>query len=156
VQNRPLRQAVSFYVWLVLVAAVFDLGLYELQARGWGQVGLQIVAYALLVTPVVVWSPRTFCTLRMPRAQAWAGAVLVAAAVAGAALVRHHSAIVVAETVVKLAATAVGEEIAFRGFIWERTHSAGLGPFWLVATNSLAFAVWHLVAVRPERCSCRA
>jgi hypothetical protein len=86
VKSRPLSQALAFYGWLVLVAAIFDLGVYKLDVTRWEQVGPQVCAYALTLAPVLAWSPRTLRTLRMPPRQAIAGAVLAAAAVGYAAL----------------------------------------------------------------------
>lgn len=145
--QRALRQAAAFYGWLLLVSAVFDLGVYKLPVAGWAEVGLQVLAYAVSIAPVLIWSTRTFRTLAMPPGQALVGAVLVAAAVAEAVLVQHLTATALAQTVVKFAAAAIGEEVAFRGFIWERTISAGLTAPWLVVVNAVAFAAWHLVAL---------
>lgn len=149
--GHPLRQAAVFAVWLVMVATTVDFGLFRLPATGWAVVGLQVCGYALLIAPVAIWSPRTFRCLALPGRQALVGAVLVAAALVDAVLGQHLSNIHLAENSVKYLATGVGEEVAFRGFLWERTQAAGLAPVWLVAVNTVVFTAWHLDSVAAQQ-----
>jgi membrane protease YdiL (CAAX protease family) len=147
VKSRPLWQAVAFGAWLVATAAVVDFGVNRLPLRGWEIAETQTAAYALIVAPVAVWSPRTFRTLAMPPWQALAGAALVAAALADEALAQHAGGTAIAENAVRYLAAGIGEEIAFRGFLWERTRAAGMALGWLVAVNVVAFTAWHLISV---------
>jgi membrane protease YdiL (CAAX protease family) len=147
VRGHPLRQAAAFYLWLAGVVATMDFGVFRLPAGPWLIVGFQVAGYAAIVLPIVIWSPSTIGTLRTPRRQAVLGVVLVVAAIAYEALGRHLGAAPVSQNTVALLSTALGEELAFRGFIWERTRSAGMGPASLVVVNVAAFTAWHLVAV---------
>lgn len=154
-RGHPVRQVMCFAGWLVLVVAAFDFGVYpEFQksavypspAGHWLEAGLQCACYALVVAPIVIWSPATLTTLRAPWWQITAGLLLVAAGILDVTLVAHVGAGRAAQDAVKAAAAGFGEELAFRGFIWERTRSAGLGPVLLMAVNAVGFAAWHLVA----------
>lgn len=145
--GRPLQQAAAFAGWLVAIAALADFGLYRLPLRGWEVAAAQIGAYAVAVAPIAVWAPRTFATLALPGWQALLGTVLVAAGVSFEAMSRHAGAAAIACNGLRFLATGIGEEIAFRGFLWERTRSAGIALGWVVAVNVLGFTVWHLVSV---------
>jgi membrane protease YdiL (CAAX protease family) len=76
----------------------------------------------------------------------WVGVALVGGAIIYAALANLDPG-QLTETIVGFAATGVGEELAFRGFIWERTRASGIGPVALVTSNAAIFAAWHLASV---------
>jgi membrane protease YdiL (CAAX protease family) len=145
-RGHPGRQALAFLVWITAVAAGFDFGIFSLSLSPWAGTGLQVLGYALDVAPILIWSPGTLRTLPAPRAQILIGAVgvLAALAVAGS---RNLYPDGLPEAVVGFAATGFGEELSFRGFLWERLQAAGLPTAGLVAANVAAFVAWHLVAV---------
>jgi membrane protease YdiL (CAAX protease family) len=147
VEGRPLRQAAAFAAWLVLVGLIFDLGVYRLPLHGWEPAGAQAGAYAVLIAPIAVWSGHTFRTLATPPWQAIAGLVLVMAALAYEAAAQHLGSTAIAQNAVRYLAAGVGEEVAFRGFLWERTRAAGLALGWVVTVNVAGFTAWHLISV---------
>lgn len=149
--GRPLQQATAYAAWLVAIAALADFGLYQLPLRGWEVAAAQIGAYAVAVAPIAVWAPRTFATLALPGWQALLGAALVAAGVSYEAVTRHAGVSAIAENGIRFLATGIGEEIAFRGFLWERTRAAGIAVGWVVAVNVLGFTAWHLVSVAARQ-----
>jgi membrane protease YdiL (CAAX protease family) len=147
VRNRPLWEAAGFWVWMVVAASIVDFGVFRLPLSGWQIVGAQVGGYALTVLPVVIWSPGTFLTLAMPPWQAAVGLVLVGVAVAYEILDQHVAVTDLGERALALLATAIGEEIAFRGFLWERLRASGIRVGWLIVVDVLAFTAWHLVSL---------
>jgi hypothetical protein len=147
VKGRPLRQATAFGAWLVVVSLIFDLGVYRLPLHGWVAAGAQVGAYALSLAPIAIWSRHVFRTLVMPPWLAAGGLALVIAALAYEALGQHLGGTAVAQDAVRYLAAGFGEEIAFRGFMWELTRTAGLALGWVVVINVAGFTAWHLVSV---------
>lgn len=140
-------EALAYLAWLVAVAAAWDFGVFQISATGWAEVGVQVGGYAVSIAPIVVFAPGILASLAMPRVQALTGGALVAAAIVYAGAAEHLGSSGLIETVVKYVATGVGEELAFRGFLWDRMRTAGLSGPLLVAANTGAFVAWHLVSV---------
>jgi membrane protease YdiL (CAAX protease family) len=145
-RGHPLRQAAALFAWLSAVAAGFDFGVFTLSMGPWLGNLLQVAGYLLDVAPIVVWSPQSLRTLPAPRVQVVIGGLLVCAAIAGAAAGNLYPA-ALPETVIGFAATGFCEELAFRGFIWERLRQAGLRAVVVVVVNVALFVAWHLVSV---------
>jgi hypothetical protein len=147
VAGRPLRQAAAYYAWLTATTAILDFGVYRLPVHGWGVVGEQIGGYALMVAPLAIWAPRTFASLAMPWRQALAGVMLVLAALAYEGLRLHIGAAGIGENGLGDLAAGAGEELAFRGFLWDRARICGLPLGWLLMVNVVTFTAWHLISV---------
>jgi membrane protease YdiL (CAAX protease family) len=143
----PLITALLFWLWLVVVACAWDFGVFHLPVAGWGMVGLQVLGYGVDVAPIIVLAPRTLRCLALPRRQALAGGVLVGGAVLYLVATQHPTSTDLAETMVGYAATGLGEELAFRGYLWARLRSAGLRGAVLVVVDVAAFVLWHLPSV---------
>lgn len=136
--------------WTLLMAAAFNFVFVHDLAKvrsGWLAVAAQVGFYLLLVLPAVVYAPRTLGQLRMPRAQAAAGISLIAAALAYASVLHHIQPLVLFMIAVRLAATGFGEELVFRGFIWEELRTAGLGFGPLLALTVALFTAFHAPAL---------
>lgn len=137
----------AFYVWLMATAAVIDFVVFRLPLHGWAIAGAQVGGYVLMLVPLALWAQGTFATLAMPLPQALTGVAMVVAAISFEALVHHIGFGGVAQTVLSDLATGLGEELAFRGFLWDRIRAAGLPLGWLVTVNVVVFTAWHLISV---------
>jgi membrane protease YdiL (CAAX protease family) len=130
---------------MLAVAAVFDFGVFSIRTEAWVSVLLQALGYLFTVLPILVCAPRLLQTLRAPRRQllAAAGLLTLAIVIAVASSMYRHPAQVIVDCLI----TGLCEELAFRGFIWERLQDAGLQAIPLVAVNVALFTCWHLVSV---------
>ncbi|MEP6842416.1 MAG: CPBP family intramembrane glutamic endopeptidase [Pseudolysinimonas sp.] len=143
---RFLIQAAALFAWATLVAVVTDLVIYPRIHSAWALTIAQVLIYCAMILPIVLWARHTFQDFVSPRWQRLVAVLLVAVSLIIAAAVAHHE-IEWIGTVLRVAAAALGEELIFRGFIWERTRSAGWGASLVIAVNVVAFTLWHIPSV---------
>jgi membrane protease YdiL (CAAX protease family) len=146
VRYRFLIQAAALFAWATLVAVLTDLVIYPRIHSTWILTITQVLVYCAMILPILLWARNTFHDFASPRWQRLAAVLLVAVSLIVAAVVAHHE-IEWIGTVVRVGAAAVGEELIFRGFIWERTRRAGWGAPLVIAVNVVAFTLWHIPSV---------
>ena len=131
------------FVWVTIVAT---LGVYLLFPRIHSPLILtatQVLLYFAMVLPILWWAPNTFLDFASPKWQRLAAAGLVAGSLVVAAAIQTQGMELIG-TVVRVVVTAVGEEVIFRGFIWDRTRRAGWGAPLAITVNVVVFALWHI------------
>lgn len=143
VRCRFILYAGMLFVWVTLVAILGVFLLFPRIHHSWVLTGTQVLLYFAMVLPILVWAPKTFRDFASPNWQRLA-ALLLAAGSLGAAAALQHQGIELFAAVIRVGVTAVGEEIIFRGFIWDQTRRAGWGMPLLIVANVIAFALWHI------------
>ena len=131
------------FVWVTIVAILGVFLLFPRIHSTWVLTGTQVLLYFAMVLPILVWSRTTFRDFASPKWQRQAAVLLAASSLVIAAVIQHQG-IELIGAVVRVGVTAVGEEIIFRGFIWDRTRRAGWGAPLAIAVNVVAFALWHI------------
>lgn len=131
------------FVWVTIVAILGVFLLFPRIHSTWVLSGAQALLYFAMVLPILVWSRNTFRDFASPKWQRLVAVLLVAGSLVVPAAIQHQG-IALIGIVVRVGATAVGEEIIFRGFIWDRTRRAGWGAPLAIAVNVVAFALWHI------------
>lgn len=140
---RFVLHAGILFAWVSLIAAVGVFFVFPRVHDVWVLTGAQVLLYGAMVLPIVVWARSTFRDFASPRWQQLVAIVLVAGSV-GVAAVAQHPGIELLGAAIRVGATAVGEELIFRGFIWRQTRRAGWGTPVVIAVNVAAFVLWHI------------
>lgn len=143
VRFRFLIHAGMLFVWVTLVAIVTNFVLFPRIHSAWALTVVQVLTYGVLVLPVLMWARSTFRDFASPRWQRVAAVLLVIISLIVGSAVRHYG-IELIGIAVRAGATAVGEEVIFRGFIWDRTRRAGWSAPVVIAVNVVAFTLWHI------------
>jgi membrane protease YdiL (CAAX protease family) len=145
-RHRSLIQAGALFVWITLVAIVGVLVIYSRIHSTWILTTAQVLLYFTMVLPILVWARNTFHDFASPRWQRFAALLLVAISLIAAAVVQHYG-IELIGIAFRVGATAVSEELIFRGFIWDRIKRAGWGSLLVIVVNVVAFTLWHIPAM---------
>jgi membrane protease YdiL (CAAX protease family) len=143
IRYRSLIQAGLLLAWVTAVAAMGNFVFFPLLHSAWMLTLAQVLLYGAMVLPLVVWARSSFHDFASPRWQKLVTVLLVGGSLIVASTVEHQG-IVLIGIAIRVAATAAGEEVVFRGFIWDRTRRARWGVPLVIAVNVLAFALWHI------------
>ena len=136
----------AYFLWLCAVAWFAIFILYPRIAAPWVLVAAQVATYALIIAPIIVWSRPTLATLRTSKPQLAVGITLIVAALVYSFSV-SGSLQVLALSAIALAAVGIGEELAFRGLLWEQLERVGLRGAQLIVPTMVLFIAWHLVSM---------
>jgi membrane protease YdiL (CAAX protease family) len=137
----------AWWVWAMAEVSVVLFVVYPHSFTPWGAVAAQVIAYAVLIAPVLLL--RSPLQPRVSRSRwslnlAVGGAVLVAAI---AVVASAHTPGFTTRQVVKLTATGPSEEILWRGAIWTSLNRATSRPAAVVALDVMLFVTWHIPSV---------
>lgn len=147
VARHPILAVGAWWVWAMTEVSVVLFVVYRHSFTPWGAVAAQVIAYAVLIAPVLLLrSPlhAPVSSYRWSVSVGLGGAALVAAIVAVASA---HTPGFTARQVVKLAATGAGEEILWRGAIWTALRRATSRLATVVALDVVLFVSWHVPSV---------
>lgn len=145
--RHPLLAVGAWWAWAMTEVSVALFVVYRHSFTPWGAVAAQVVAYAVLVAPALLFrSPlqTPASTSRWWLSVGLGGAVLLAAIVVVASA---HTPDFTARQVVKLAATGAGEEILWRGAIWTALTRATSRLAAVVGLDVVLFVSWHVPSV---------
>jgi len=145
--RRAALAVLAWWAWAMAEVSVVLFVVYRHRFSPWGLVGAQVLAYAVLVAPVVA--------LRRPVQEPAGRRRRLAAAAAGAAVLlaavlivaAGHPAGYTARQVIRLTATGVGEEVLWRGAVWTSLARLGLRLPALVTADVILFVSWHVPSV---------
>ena len=141
-----MLHAGMLFVWVTVVAILGVFMVFPRIHDTWSLTTAQVLLYFAMVLPILVWSRSTFRDFTAPKWQRLAALSLVAGSLGIAAAVQHQG-IELIGAFVRVGVTAVGEEVIFRGFIWDRMNRAGWRTPLLIAVNVIAFALWHIPSI---------
>ncbi|MDH2444482.1 CPBP family intramembrane metalloprotease [Amnibacterium sp. CER49] len=143
--GRALGETVALLAWAAGVLLVVWFVAFPLVRDDWQAAGLQVVAYVVTLLPALLLRPPA----RLP-----AGARRIPAIVAAAVLVAGLAVAVgtggwtgLPRHVVTAGSAGIGEELLFRGVLWDRLTRVLPGPLLLVAVDAALFAVYHVPSV---------
>ena len=143
---RFLLHAGLLFAWVTVVAIVGVFFVFPYIHSTWVLTTAQVVLYSAMVLPILVWGRAAFHDFNAPRWQ-YVVAVLLVTVSTIVAVIELHYGIELVGIVVRVGVTAVGEEVIFRGFIWDRMKRAGWSASLVIAVNVVAFTLWHIPAM---------
>ena len=149
VPGRLLIQAVGLLLWAVAVAVVGLSIIYPRLPAGWATTFAQILLYGAMVAPVLIWSPNIFRLFASPPWQYIAAAVITGATLLTAGITLHLGMGLI-QAALRTSAMAIGEETAFRGFIWEQMRRSGWKIPMVIAVDTAAFVIFHIPAMLSQ------
>ncbi len=145
--RHPLIAVGAWWVWAMTEVSVVLFVVYRHSFTPWGAVAAQVIAYAILVAPVLLLRSPVQAPVSSSRwwlSVGLGGAILVAAI---AVVASAHTPGFTARQVVKLAATGAGEEILWRGAIWAALTRATSRLAAVVGLDVVLFVSWHVPSV---------